>query len=265
MSSLSNLQINQSYQGLLKLADSSTGITSNLQAIQDGLGNDTGFKIATNFLDSPSQITYQPLTKGFCGIGIATTGAGTANTNVNKVNGHFFFAQAGVAYTGLTISVGTITTTNDSMDFAFYSVGHSKQYGIAPKDLIMSGITAGAVEFASTGLKTIALPSPLTFPESGVYFLANLIQSSTTPTVRLRGANITQLSALSLAMAEMYGYVLDQGNAGYINPFMGSTTNTSYVLYGGTDGPFLASYDPATIGATGSSFNANTLGFVLTY
>ena len=48
MSTLTGQQINQTYKGLLKLDDSSTGITQNLQAIQDGLGNNTGLQIKQN-------------------------------------------------------------------------------------------------------------------------------------------------------------------------------------------------------------------------
>ena len=47
MSALTGNQIKDTYQGLLKLADSTTGITSSFQAVQDGLGNDTGLRIAT--------------------------------------------------------------------------------------------------------------------------------------------------------------------------------------------------------------------------
>lgn len=42
MSNLTGQQIQNTYEGLLNLEDSTTGITSNLQAIQDGLGNNTG-------------------------------------------------------------------------------------------------------------------------------------------------------------------------------------------------------------------------------
>lgn len=263
MSTLSNQQINQSYQGLIKLADSSSGITTSLQSIQDGLGNDTGMRMGLNFFESPTQLTYSPLGSSSCGISIASTGAGTANTNVNKLYGHFFFAQKGETYTGLTVSVGTVAAGDDTCEFALYTVGRSDQYGITPKDLVMSGMTLSTLDLSTTGLKTMTLPTPLIFPESGVYFLASLVQSTGTPVVRLRGVVSTSLPLLfSGLLNSMYGPVLDTSSAGYINPFKAGTTNTTFILYGGTDGPFLPSYDPDSIGATASSFNANILGFV---
>ena len=48
MPTLSGQTIQSTYQGLIKLADSTSGITSTPQQIQDGLGNDTGTRIATN-------------------------------------------------------------------------------------------------------------------------------------------------------------------------------------------------------------------------
>jgi hypothetical protein len=263
MSTLSNQQINQSFQGLLKLADSSTGITQTLQSVQDGLGNDTGVRMGLNFFESPTQLTYSPLGQSTCGIGINSTGAGTANTNVNKLYGHFFFAQKGETYTGLTVSVGTIAAGDDTLEFALYTVGRSDRYGITPKDLVMSGMTLSTSDLSTTGLKTMTLPTPLIFPESGVYFLASLVQSTGTPAVRLRGVfSTTVLSVSSALLNSMYGPVLDTTSVGYFNAFQGGLTSSTFILYGGTDGPFSPSYDPETIGGQASSFNANILGFV---
>ena len=46
MGQLTNLYVSQSYQGLLKLADSTTGVTSTLQSVQDGLGNNIPIKVS---------------------------------------------------------------------------------------------------------------------------------------------------------------------------------------------------------------------------
>ena len=72
MSNLSNLQINQSFQGLLKLADSTTGITQSLQSVQDGLGNNTGIKLAQDFLAAPSLISFKPNVLSFIFLSISS-------------------------------------------------------------------------------------------------------------------------------------------------------------------------------------------------
>ena len=59
MSTLTGQQINLTYPGLLNLETSTTGITSNPQQIQDGLGNNTGIKIATNYLTAPNVLGIQ--------------------------------------------------------------------------------------------------------------------------------------------------------------------------------------------------------------
>ena len=46
MSALTGNNVKDTYQGLLKLANSTTGITSVAQSIQDGLGNNTPLQMS---------------------------------------------------------------------------------------------------------------------------------------------------------------------------------------------------------------------------
>ena len=48
MGQLTNLYVSESYQGLIKLANSTTGVTSTLQYTQDGLGNNLPLQISTS-------------------------------------------------------------------------------------------------------------------------------------------------------------------------------------------------------------------------
>jgi hypothetical protein len=52
MGTLSGQTIQNTYDGLLKLEDSTNPITSSPQFIQDGLGNNTNMKIGTNLSTS---------------------------------------------------------------------------------------------------------------------------------------------------------------------------------------------------------------------
>jgi len=262
MSTLSGNSIQSTYQGLLKLNDSTSGITNTPQNITDGLGNPTGLKLSTNYLQSQSQTNFQPLGRSNGGDGIRTSGAGGLVIIVDKLFGRFFQVQAGETYTGITFSVGTVTTGDDSVDFAIYTIGRSDTYGIAPKDLIMSGFSLSNSDLLSIGLKTIALPSPLTFTDSGIYCLTALIQSSGTPTFRMRDSNINQPANLSYDLSLMYGYVLDFNGNCFSNPFRGSSTPTNCVEYT-TTGPFLSSYDVETLGSTATGVFSPSFGFVL--
>jgi len=48
MGQLTNLYVSESYQGLLKLANSTTGVTGTLQYVQDGLGNNIPMLVSTS-------------------------------------------------------------------------------------------------------------------------------------------------------------------------------------------------------------------------
>ena len=195
MSNLTGQQIRNTYDGLLNLEDSTTGITSNLQAIQDGLGNNTGARIATNFFTAPNVMSMNMnLLPDFGGTG-ANTGVGTAmaaNTQ-NRLQYNIFYDNGISSYSAITYNLGTLTSTSDVVNGYFYSLQLVPGYGIAPKDLIMSGITLQSA--GSTGYKTTALPSTLSFSGTGggfyvwAYYVSN---GGVTPTVRY-GSNITTL------------------------------------------------------------------------
>ena len=267
MSSLSSQQINQSYQGLLKLADSTTGITANLQAIQDGLGGDTGVKLAQGgFLSSPSFVSVKPTQKYTSGPGIAT-GAGTAfpASSQNKYIGTYFIENNSMtSYSGITFRVGTVTSTADVINFAFYTVENTPQYGLAPKDLIMSGITLDAADLGTTGLITKSLPSPLTFTEPGVYCLLMYVSNPTNvnPTTRITaGADIF---ALLYALAPLYGYRISVDGTGAQNVWVGANTEAGSCLYNTLGPGFPTSFTPSTIAATAETSVLSTGGFLLT-
>ena len=48
MGQLTNLYVSESYQGLLKLTDSTTGLTPSLQTVQDGLGGNSPLQNITD-------------------------------------------------------------------------------------------------------------------------------------------------------------------------------------------------------------------------
>jgi hypothetical protein len=93
MSNLTGQQIQNTYEGLLNLEDSTTGITSNLQAIQDGLGNNTGARIATNFFTAPNVVNLNMnLIPDYMGCG-ASAGVGTAHSanSQNRLQYNIFY------------------------------------------------------------------------------------------------------------------------------------------------------------------------------
>jgi hypothetical protein len=194
MSNLTGQQIQNTYEGLLNLEDSTNGITSTLQPIQDGLGNNTGARIATNFFTAPNVVNLNAnLLPDYMGHGFQT-GIGTvmAPNSQNRLNYILFYDSGVASYSAMTYNLGTLTSTSDVVTGFFYSLQLVPGVGYAPKDLLMSGITLTSA--GSTGIKTTTLPSTLSFSGTGGgyyifgYYISN---GGVTPTVRYGGAGIT--------------------------------------------------------------------------
>jgi hypothetical protein len=189
MSTLTGQQINNTYDGLLKLADSTTGITSSLQAIQDGLGNNTGARIATNLFTAPNVPNLNMnLIPDFMGTGVAfgQPASNPANSQ-NKIAYNIFWDSGVHSYSAITYQLQTLSSTSDVVDLYFYSLQLVPGIGIAPKDLLMSGITLSSRAPSTTGTTTTVLPSPLSFSGTGggFYVVLSYIQNAgVTPTVR---------------------------------------------------------------------------------
>ena len=186
MSNLTGQQINLTYPGLLNLATSTSGITSTYQQIQDGLGNNTNTRISTTGIQSPTLVgmninTLAPDALGTgAGTGAFTPGAGSQS---NLVFGYFY--DSGVySYSSITVNVTTITSTSDVVELLFYDLQQVSQYGLFPRNQILSGIT---LPVASTGYQTITLPSTLSFSGTGGGYYAYILKytnGGSTPSVR---------------------------------------------------------------------------------
>jgi hypothetical protein len=231
MSSLTSQQINNSYQGLIKLEDSTSGVTSNLQILQDGVGNDIPVKVSATRITSSNLFSTQDWVPDFGGTGFASLALQYAAGTQNLLNSTPFYDRGLHSYSAITFRVATASTTSDSAELAFYSAQWVDGQGLQPYQLIMSGINFSTGDLSSTGLKTVALPSTLSFSADGsnIYFVVLKISNSgVQPTVRTGNNNQT---------------------AGYFNPFLVLTTGMCL----SPDGQELTAFVPTT-------GNAGTLG-----
>lgn len=204
MSTLTNQPIKDTYQGLLKLANSTTGITSNLQAIEDGLGNNTGLKLKTNYFYSDNIFSSQLFKADFFGNGIITASSANPTGAPNYVAG-VFWDNGVYDYSAFTYTVITASTTSDTVEFSFYTMDFYNGIGVAPATLIASGITLTGL--TSTGTKTVPITT-LSFSGygAGFYFWVYKISNSgVTPTIRL--ANNASLSMLQSIETGKLGWV----------------------------------------------------------
>jgi hypothetical protein len=78
MGQLTNLYVSESYQGLIKLADSTTGVTGTLQYTQDGVGNNLPLQISA---------TQVNITGSFTVNGVAFSGGTNGTSGTSGANG----------------------------------------------------------------------------------------------------------------------------------------------------------------------------------
>ena len=197
MSNLTGQQIKDTYPGLLNLETATTGITSTYQQIQDGLGNNTNTRISTLGIQSPTIVGMNNLKPDYAGNGF---GAGVgpapiANTQ-NRVLYVPFYDPGVYSFSAISYNLGTLSSTSDVVSVAFYTLQQVPLVGVAPGNLIMSGITFDSSAPATTGTKTTILPSTLSFSGTGggfYIFAVYISNSNVTPTVRYGSANILSL------------------------------------------------------------------------
>lgn len=262
MSSLSGQTIQSSYQGLLKLADSSTGITTSLQAIQDGLGNNTGLKIATDQLEAPNVLSMVPLPGSYYGSGIGGDGTTPFPAgSQGKIYAYPFYDQGKFEYSAMTVWVSTATTVSDTIEAAFYTPQMINPNGIFPSEVVLSGISITTT--GGTGTKLITFPTNLSFSGygGGLFFFVWKFTSANNPNVRYR-----VYQALNQAQyVPMYGYVQAITTLQWGNFWKPNSTGVGQHMYfsGQTtfDNPFPTNLD--TLQSTAQNHGGHSMGFVL--
>ena len=263
MSNLTGQQINQTYPGLLNLATATTGVTTTPQQIQDGLGNDTGAQIATNFFAAPNLFPmnkFTNFTPDYMGPGINSVALAPQANQQNTLNALMFYDSGKYAYSAFTYILLTATTTTDVVEVAFYNTQYSDSMGVVPYQLIMSGITL-TTSPGSTALLSTTLPSTLSFSGTGggyYYMVMKISNSGVTPTLRF--TTNPSLSAQSpFLVGPMLGLVRNRsGNA--LVPGIG--TNNVQVGYTMTATNFKETFTTAD-GAINTGVNAYLMGFAL--
>lgn len=265
MSSLSGQQINQTYQGLLKLATSSTGITSSFQSVEDGLGNDTGLDISTKGLTGPNIFNMPRVSIRKVGSGINNTGTlAYAADEYDSIHWTPFYDFGVNSYSSMTYQVSAITSTSDVVKIGFYNSQFDDTYGFIPYELIATG---GTLTTNSTGQKTLTLPSSLSFSGygGGIYWIGLITTNAgTTPTVKFNSARF-QTQTNDFLRVFMGGIGANGSINSYVNAGTQPTTNNNTLAFwnGAT-----SVFEPVFSGSTLTTYtpylaNQNWFGFQL--
>jgi len=259
MSNLTGQQINQTYDGLLNLQDSTTGITSTPQQIQDGLGNNTGTKIATNWLTNPMVLGMQDYKADYYGLGFSLTGPiGTANSQ-NVMIAQLMYDNGTYDYSAMTYNVITATTSSDVITCGFYTSQYVDGVGLAPYQLIQSGITLTSTP---VGIKTTTLPSTLSFSAYGpgyYFWVYKISNGGVTPTTRL-GASANAMALVTPSAAKL-GFTLTPAGTSVQLSTKGINNQTIIVYSGLTN--FQTTYSTTDVKTFSSTVSPAALGFAL--
>ena len=260
MSTLTNTQISNTYKGLLKLDDSTTGITSSLQSVQDGLGNDTGIKIATNRLEGGNLFNmYKAGVAQYYGIGLGVSAANPGAGSQNILTTNVFYDNGNVSYSAITVNC-SVLEAGTSVDIAFYNSQYLDTYGYVPYQKISTEVN---IVTTSTGLKTATFASPLSFSGtgSGYYWMVIKYNTAGTPVLRFQTAAITGVNATSFIPINA-GFTYNTAGTAALSAFQTNATVASAVGGVYNTGTFPTTWT-STEFSTITSVAAGQVGFLL--
>lgn len=262
---LTGQAIKDTYDGLLKLADSTTGITQNLQQIQDGLGNDTGIRITTNQLEVPNIMSFIRLKGQYYGNGI-TSGTGTqmAAGTQNTIIAIPFYDSGLYSYSAMSYNLGTLTTSTDTVEAAFYTSQLINPFGLYPHAPVISAITITTT--GSTGIKTTTFASNLSFSGygGGIYWLVYKVSNANVqPTVRYGNPQTNRLALTNESVNAIYGMVSGFTANNLTTSRYNGSGSQWYVFSGAStfDNPY--STNITTLQSTTANVTGSSLGFTL--
>ena len=258
MATLSGQTIQSTYQGLLKLATSTTGITSTLQSVEDGLGNSLQMKVSTGRTFLPYTLQSSNYKPRYAGPGFTNSSAQQfAAGTQNIILAQPFFDLGLYDYSAITYNVFTATTISDLVEVAFYNTqvgasGHTPYQRIGAVQTL-SGLT-------TTGVKTLDITGgTISFSAGGsdVYWLVFKINNSgATPVVRFGSQPNTLVS--NIVSNSLLGIAYTQPLTNTASSFYRS--NGTFAAYTGTT-TFDATYTYSTLIGTQSTSTTSINGF----
>lgn len=270
MSTLSGNTIQSTYQGLIKLEDSSSGITSTFQDITDGLGNSTGMKLKENNLLTPNHL-FQPSYKfkyyGTGWGGSNYTPTSTLVADAFRYQFSYFYDTGLYSYSGMSVYLNTDSGGNDEYyKFAIYDTQFDPEIGILPcnrlTDVIFLDVSG------STGVQYIPFTTPVSIPP-GFYFIVsqayNVTTPGTAPVSRFRSSLANPgVFATYQTMGVTNWYESAFSGDRYLNPF-GSNNNSgsSFPIFNDVGFPSQYTIPDLTTGRLSANPGTTSFGFIL--
>ena len=158
MGQLTNLYVSSSYQGLLKMTNSATGVTSTLQTVQTGDGTNTPLQISQTEVNISGSLTINgsPVTNVNTSSFVSTSSFNAyTSSNDSKVNSliaatgsYVTEAESGSFMTTGSVAGDTLTFTKG--DGSQFSLQVSVNTGSLPAGVVSGSAQISALGFATT-------------------------------------------------------------------------------------------------------------------
>jgi hypothetical protein len=211
MATLSGQTIQNTYQGLLKLDDSSQGVTSTLQPLQDGLGNNVGgaqynnevFKTTSNLYQTPYKFKYY-------GPGLNISFASLPAIYYDSIDNYvpnYYYDNGLYSYSAITFfpQVAAPIGELNLYEFAIYDATVSPTLGIIPNNRLTPVITLDTTQ--PFGFYTIPFPTNIKIT-TGIYFVVwHIWNNGLPPSYTLKAISTT--SSLIRIPDSMLGFASD--------------------------------------------------------
>ena len=165
MGNLTNQYVSQSFQGLIKLADSTTGVTATLQYVQDGLGNNIPMQVSTSsvvitgsligtasYATQALSASYAPDTTNTGSLVSTSSFNAYTSSNDSKVNS--LIAATG-SFVTETESGSFMITGSVAGDTLTFTKGNGSQFSLQVNTgSLPSGVISGSQQITNLGFAT---------------------------------------------------------------------------------------------------------------
>jgi hypothetical protein len=258
MATLSGNTISDTYDGLLKLQDSSLPISSGMTQITDGLGNPTGLRLSDTEAQIFNGFTFKTygLPK-YVGMGFSNSSSFSSNFS-QRTTSQPVLLRGELSYSGITYRMITPTSSNDTISFSLYEADYDDSVGVYPKTRVVNNLPL--ILTGSTSNISIPFGFNISVSESSIYFILLTGDNGNSPGTLLTARLGQVIGQTNLNLLNMiYGATITQNGQFGLFPTTSHSTVNLAQLYNGTFG---ATITPAQLIAAENSSGTQANGFL---
>ena len=230
MGQLTNQYVSQSYQGLLKMTNSTTGVTGTLQTVQTGDGTDTPLQISKTEVNISGSLTVNGAPVSFNTGSLVTTASFNAYTSSNDSKVNSLIAATGSFVTEAE-SGSFLVTGSVSGNVLTFTKGNGSTFPLTVNTgSLPAGVVSGSAQVAAFGYATTSSVSSSIATLSGSIATTDLGQNNRLTSIEGITGSFATTSSLTSLSSSIATTDLGQNNRlGSLESKTGSYATTSSV------------------------------------